>query len=232
MPTSMTVVATSDVDFAGPEPPHDIVAFVRLEPSVHQAHAGAPATARPGSGPWWWPRADRPARIPRSPAARRTPGGRAPHASRTNSITRSRCAPVRTAVRIGAPPRRTVPERGDVEVAVERERQRARNRRGGEQQDVGCGALADQGRPLLDAEAVLLVDDDEAQPAEAIRFPASARGSRPPAAPDPSRDAPRTACFSPADCRPSSSSGLERERSEELRRASPRAARPGARSAP
>ena len=62
--------------------------------------------------------------------------------------------------------RRPLPQGRHVEVAIERERQRARNRRGGEQQHVGRRALADQRRPLLDAEAVLLVDDDQAQPLE------------------------------------------------------------------
>ena len=44
------------------------------------------------------------------------------------------------------------------------------NRRRGEQQHVGRIALVHQRRALLDAEAVLLVDHDEAEPLEADLF--------------------------------------------------------------
>ena len=150
---------------------------------------------------------------------------------RTNSSTRSRCAPVRTAVRIVPAPRRPLPEGGDVEVAVERERERARDRRGGEQQDIGCRALADQRRPLLDAEAVLLVDHDEAEPVErdallhqrvgAHHQPRLARGETPAdRLPSPPPSAGRAAA--PAGARAGASSVLERRRvllGEELGRA-------------
>ncbi len=65
-----------------------------------------------------------------------------------------------------SPPWRPFPQGGHVEVAVEGKREGARNRRRGQQQDVGSGPLSDQGRPLLHPEAVLLVDHREAQPAE------------------------------------------------------------------
>ena len=66
----------------------------------------------------------------------------------------------------GASPGRPLPKRRDVEIAVQRERERARDRRRGEQQDVGGGALPDEGGPLLHAETMLLVDDHEPQPPE------------------------------------------------------------------
>ena len=65
--------------------------------------------------------------------------------------------------------RRPRADHGDVEVAVDRHRRRARDRRGGHDQDVGHRAaarLVAQRRPLLDAEAVLLVDHDRAERGE------------------------------------------------------------------
>ena len=56
---------------------------------------------------------------------------------------------------------------GDLEVAEDGHRDGARDRRRGHHQDVGRGAgLVGEGGPLLDAEAVLLVDDDEAEVGE------------------------------------------------------------------
>ena len=52
---------------------------------------------------------------------------------------------------------------GDVQVAIKRHGQRARNGRGGHHQDVGMHGLLHQSEALQDAEAVLLVDDGEAE---------------------------------------------------------------------
>ena len=63
-----------------------------------------------------------------------------------------------------------LPHHGDVEIAVGRERQRARNRRGRHHQDVRMHAFRAQRGALHDAEAVLLVDDRQAQLSELDRF--------------------------------------------------------------
>ncbi len=63
------------------------------------------------------------------------------------------------------PAGRQLAQLGEVEVAVERERERARDRRRGHVQRVRAVALGERGA-LLDAEAVLLVDDDHAQAVE------------------------------------------------------------------
>ena len=55
---------------------------------------------------------------------------------------------------------------GDVEIAVAGERQRARNGRGGHDEQVGCRAFLGQRQAVAHAEAVLLVDDDEPEPVE------------------------------------------------------------------
>src|ERR1700732_832277 len=61
-------------------------------------------------------------------------------------------------------------EDGDVEVAVEGERERAGNGRGGEDEDVRSvavgGGFVHKALALQDAEAVLLVDGDEAETGE------------------------------------------------------------------
>ena len=65
---------------------------------------------------------------------------------------------------------RKLVEDGDVEVAVERERERARDGRGGEDQNVRsvavCGGFVHEALALKDAEAVLLVNGDEAEARE------------------------------------------------------------------
>ena len=66
--------------------------------------------------------------------------------------------------------RRQVADHRDVEIAVRGQRQRAGNRRGRHDQDVGKPALAAQARALADAEAVLLVDDHEAETIEERRL--------------------------------------------------------------
>ncbi len=57
-----------------------------------------------------------------------------------------------------------------IEVAVGSQRERARNGRGGHDQDVWMHALRPQGRALHDAEAVLFVDDRQTQLAERDRL--------------------------------------------------------------
>ena len=61
------------------------------------------------------------------------------------------------------PARRQLVDDGHVQIAVEDQRERARDGRGGHDQHVGPLPLADQRRALPDAEAVLLVGDDEAE---------------------------------------------------------------------
>src|ERR1700722_9065660 len=64
----------------------------------------------------------------------------------------------------GRAPRRHFVDHRNFEVAVQRQRQGARNGRGGHDQHVGRGAFVHQFFSLQDAEAVLLVDDDQAEP--------------------------------------------------------------------
>ena len=59
--------------------------------------------------------------------------------------------------------RRHLVDDRQVEVGVERQRQRARDRRGGHDQQVRICAFAAQRAALFDAEAVLLVDDGDAR---------------------------------------------------------------------
>ena len=88
-----------NLDLARPEPAHDLVALLGLEPPMHQPHAElGPACRealrhRRGRAEVGALRLldDREHHVGRRPLA---------HSSRTNSSTRSRCAPVRTAVRI------------------------------------------------------------------------------------------------------------------------------------
>ena len=64
--------------------------------------------------------------------------------------------------------RRQLVDHRDVEIAVERHGERSRNGRGGHHQHVGrLLVLGPHPRPLLDAETVLLVDDDQPQIREA-----------------------------------------------------------------
>ena len=70
------------------------------------------------------------------------------------------------------PSGRQMADRADRQVAVDAERQRARDRGGGQRQHVRLAAapLRLQRRTLSDAEAVLLVDDHQAQPRELDRL--------------------------------------------------------------
>ena len=98
----------------------------------------------------------------------------------------------------GRPAWRQLVEHAYVEIAVERERQGAGNRRGGHHQYIGLGliGLLHQPEPLQDAEAVLLIDDDEAEPSNSTFSSISAW-------------VPMTSCASPRLMRPR----LERFRS-------------------
>ena len=63
----------------------------------------------------------------------------------------------------GPASRRQMRDDGDIEVAVNREAQRARDGRGGHHQQVRVVALAQEPLALRDAELVLLVNDDQAE---------------------------------------------------------------------
>src|SRR2546426_9182886 len=65
---------------------------------------------------------------------------------------------------------RQLVEDRDVEVAVERQGERSRDRRGRHHEEVGVLALAAEPGALLDAEPVLLVHDGEAEAAELHTF--------------------------------------------------------------
>ena len=65
--------------------------------------------------------------------------------------------------RDGLSSRRHFVDHGDIQVAINRERQRARNGRSGHHQNIRGVALGRQPLPLHDAEAMLFVDDREAQ---------------------------------------------------------------------
>ena len=70
----------------------------------------------------------------------------------------------------GCTPGRELVEDGDVKIAVEGERERAGDGRGGEDENVGSvavgGGLVHEALALQDAEAMLLVDGDEAEAGE------------------------------------------------------------------
>src|SRR5450759_3038271 len=63
----------------------------------------------------------------------------------------------------GLAPGRHLVDHANVEIAVHRQSERARDRRGGHHQDVRRHALLHQAEALQDAEAMLLVDDGKAQ---------------------------------------------------------------------
>ncbi len=63
-------------------------------------------------------------------------------------------------------PARLLGQPADIHLAPMGEQQRARDRRGGHHQHVGAVALCAEGQPLVDAEAMLLVDHREAEIAE------------------------------------------------------------------
>ena len=95
---------------------------------------------------------------------------------------------------------RQLVEHRDVEIAVEREGERARDGRGRHHEHVRALALAPQRRALGDPEAVLLVHHGQAEAPEARRHPGRGRGCRRRSRrrPPPSRRSARSApCPSP-----------------------------------
>ncbi len=154
-----------DIQLGSPEAPHDVVALLGLEPSVHQPHAEfGPACGETlrhrGRGP--------------KVGALGLLDDRQHHVGLA-SLAALRAHELHDALPLtasshrgadGAPARRPLTQRRDVEVSVQGEGEGARDRRSREQQHVGRGALADQRGPLLDAEPVLLVDHHQPQPVE------------------------------------------------------------------
>ena len=73
-------------------------------------------------------------------------------------------------------------DRRDIQIGVRGHRQRARNRRRGEHElmrhAIAAAAFVAQQKPLVYAEAVLLIDDDQPELARIRRLPASARACR------------------------------------------------------
>ena len=167
MPTSITVVATSTCISRGGERAH-------RRPRARPPSAGrARAPTRSGSSALdelarARPRRRAPARSrsPRRASRRRRPGGRAPAtARRASGSSRRACRRGTRCVLIGCRPGGQLAQLGDVEVAVQRERERARDRRRRHVQRVRAVRLGERGA-LLDAEAVLLVDDVDEQAVE------------------------------------------------------------------
>ncbi len=66
-------------------------------------------------------------------------------------------------VRTGSRPAGSSRMTGYVQIAIERQRERSGNRCGGHDQDVRVEALLAERRPLQDAEAMLLIDDNQAE---------------------------------------------------------------------
>ena len=111
------------------------------------------------------------------------------HASRMRSITSLRRAFAMRDRRDRRASGRQFVDHRHVEIGVSGHRQRARNRRRGQHElmrhAVAAAALVAQREPLVHAETVLLVDDDEAELARTRRLPASARACRSRSAPAP-----------------------------------------------
>ena len=140
-----------------PERPHGRVALFRLHPSVHEADAKLRKH---------FPQTFRHRR--RRPQVR--PLRFLDHRINHVRLTTARAFGTNELVdlfarRVGADrrlhraaPRGALAQLGHVQVAEHRQRERARDRRRGQEQHVGGVALFDQGGALLHAEAVLLVD--------------------------------------------------------------------------
>ena len=196
-PTSITVVATSTSSSPRLERAHQLAPVGRLQPAVQAARRGSRASSprRSRSASCSAARGDATSRTPRSAGRRRTPA--APRrGARAGACTPRRPAPRRpSAVTIGRRFAGGLAISVTREVAVDRERERARDRRRGHVQHVRRAALGER-RPLLDAEAVLLVDDGDREVGELDLAPGSARACRPRAAPRRSRCASRAAACS------------------------------------
>ena len=152
-----------DVQHAGAELFHDLIALVEVQAPVDQAHPAVRQRGAQGgvalggvgevdlvalfderADPEGLPPRRHRATQGRHRARRPGPPGQHPRHRRR-------------------PPRRQLVELGDVEIAVQRQGQRARDRRRGHDQQVRHHALFAQRRPLGDPEAVLLVDDHQPQ---------------------------------------------------------------------
>ena len=175
MPTSMTVVDDEHVELAGLEAAHDGVLLLGLHAAVHAGEAQARE------------RAGRELAHHRGRGAERRLLGLLDErvddvrlvsgrdlARGCASYTRSRRDSRQSSVRDRRPARRQLVERRDGEVAVERQRERARDRASRSSRGRRAAppvALALERRALQDAEAVLLVDDGEPEAVEARRPP-------------------------------------------------------------
>ena len=161
------------VELAGAQRAHPASRSTAVEPAVHEPDAqrrqlvGQPSSAVVVASAHVAvaPRRARPAGTPRTRAR--------PRATRSREQLVRRLLAARAATGRASSarlaPRRQLVEHGDVEVAVRGERERARDRRRGHHEEVRRAlpvALVAQLRALRDAEAVLLVDDDEPEPRE------------------------------------------------------------------
>ncbi len=178
-PTSITVVATRIFvspslkariasSFSAPcmrpcTQPDDIAEFVLQR----RRNVPRPTSALISSDPRPAGRSSRPSGPPRShPKSARSIGP-----MRSNgSVT----------VRIGWRPAGFSVSRDDVHVAEGGQHQRARDRRRRHHQHIGRIALGGDRQPLVDAEAVLLVDHREARGRETSHAPGTAHACRPP----------------------------------------------------
>ena len=191
-PTSITVVATSTSSSPCLEARHQLAPVGRLQPPVQAADA-VRRELRPlqprrlGLG-----RAREPGGLglPRSAGTRRTPAG--PRRGARAAARTPRRAPLLAthAVTIGFRVRRRLRDLGHGEVAVDGERERPRDRRRRHVQHVRRAPLG-QRRPLLDAEAVLLVDDRDREVGELDARAGSAHACRRRSAPRRPRSAAR-----------------------------------------
>ena len=165
-PTSITVVATRTSSSPRLEARHQLAPLGRPQPAVHAADPeAAQLAARAAARPPPRPRARSSSPTPRSAGRRRTPAGPR-RGARAAACTPRSCAPRSpSAVTIGFRVRRRLRDLADRQVAVDGERERARDRRRGHVQDVRRAALGER-RALLDAEAVLLVDDRDGEVGE------------------------------------------------------------------
>ena len=162
------------VQLSGGEARHRLALFLRAHLTVHHADPEVAELRRPPSRS-----ASRVAARAWSCSDSSTSGHTTKHwrpsrrRPRMNSYAPARSV-LRHHPRLDRPPAaRQLAQGGRVEIAVERQRQRARDRRRGHVQDVGCEAracLAVERRALAHAEAVLLVDDRERQPARSDRI--------------------------------------------------------------
>ena len=147
-PTSITVVATRTSSSPRLEARHQLAPLGRPQPAVQEPDAVARAARRAAAArPRARPRARRSSRTPRSTGRRRRPAGRR-RGARAGAVYASRA---RSSVDPGGHDRLAVRRRlgdlADGEVAVDGERERARDRRRGHVQHVRrCGRRRSRAR--------------------------------------------------------------------------------------